>query len=163
MRIRRNRLLRSRASRLEISGGVLCRCSVAPRWPWNQTSPKLTLCEDGEWSVKLLYRADVRYEADGRNRAFTAYSNQNAPKDGNAAQIRPDELKTLGQVKDEQLGMSDKVDFFTTSATIAFIKSETFAYPACANPDGCNKKVVDDGSGWLCEKCNLKFPQPIWR
>ncbi|KAK1925386.1 hypothetical protein DB88DRAFT_450919 [Papiliotrema laurentii] len=103
------------------------------------------------------------YEADGRNRAFTAYSNQNAPKDGNAAQILPDELKTLGQVKDEQLGMSDKVDFFTTSATIAFIKSETFAYPACANPDGCNKKVVDDGSGWLCEKCNLKFPQPIWR
>jgi hypothetical protein len=36
---------------------------------------------------------------------------------------------------------------FTTSATIAFIKSETFAYPACANPDGCNKKVRRVGEG----------------
>ena len=77
--------------------------------------------------------------------------------------MRPSELKTLGQAKDEQLGMGDKTDYFTTSATIVFVKQDTFAYPACANPDGCNKKVIDNGDGWMCEKCDKKWPAPIWR
>ena len=59
--------------------------------------------------------------------------------------------------------MSDKTDYFTTQATIGFVKQETFNYPACANPDGCNKKVTDDGNGWLCEKCDKRWPEPIYR
>lgn len=59
--------------------------------------------------------------------------------------------------------MGDKTDYFTSSATVSFIKQDSFAYPACANPDGCNKKVVDDGNGWMCEKCDKKWPEPIWR
>lgn len=59
--------------------------------------------------------------------------------------------------------MNEKPDFFNTQATIAFIKQETFSYPACANPDGCNKKVMDNGDGWLCEKCDRKWPEPIHR
>ena len=84
-------------------------------------------------------------------------------RNDSSSAVRPSELKTLGQAKDEQLGMSDKTDYFTTSATIVFVKQDTFAYPACANPDGCNKKVIDNGDGWQCEKCDKKWPAPIWR
>jgi replication factor A1 len=59
--------------------------------------------------------------------------------------------------------MGEKTDYFTTQATIAFIKNETFSYPACANPEGCNKKVLDNGDGWLCEKCDRKWDSPIHR
>lgn len=60
--------------------------------------------------------------------------------------------------------MRDKVDYFTTSALVVFIKSESFSYPACANPDGCNKKVVDSGDGnWICDKCDKTWPSPIHR
>lgn len=103
----------------------------------------------------------IRYDAEGRNKEFTAYSNSMATRSD--APIKPSELKTLGQVKDEQLGMLDTTDYFTTSATVSFVKNETFSYPACPNPDGCNKKVINDGSGWMCEKCDKKWPEPVHR
>lgn len=84
-------------------------------------------------------------------------------RDG-ASTTRPtDPEKTIGDAKDEQLGMSDKTDYFSTTATIGFVKSETYAYPACPNPDGCNKKVTEDHDGWMCEKCDKKWPQPVYR
>lgn len=102
------------------------------------------------------------YDAEGRGKTFTTYSNadfagstSNAPK--------PSEIKTIEQAKDEQLGMTDKVDYFSTTATTQFIKEETFSYPACANPEGCNKKVVDEGNAWRCEKCDRTWPAPIHR
>ncbi|KAK8858497.1 hypothetical protein IAR55_002724 [Kwoniella newhampshirensis] len=105
------------------------------------------------------------FDAEGRNKQFTAYTNSavNSGAAGGAQGVRPAEIKTIGQAKDEQLGMSDKTDYFTTAATIAFVKQETFSYPACANPDGCNKKVVDEGSGWRCEKCDRSWDAPIHR
>ena len=120
---------------------------------------------DGEllatvWRVVLMI---CRYDAEGRNKQFTAYTNSTATRTDNNAAPRPDEMKTIGQAKDEQLGMSDKTDYFTSQATVSFVKSETFSYPACANPEGCNKKVMDDGSGWVCEKCDKKWPEPIHR
>ena len=104
----------------------------------------------------------TRYDAEGQNKQFQAYTNSMATRSDNAAP-RPSELKTIGQAKDEQLGMGEKTDYFTTQATIAFIKNETFSYPACANPEGCNKKVLDNGDGWLCEKCDRKWDSPIHR
>ncbi|TXT13513.1 hypothetical protein VHUM_00880 [Vanrija humicola] len=101
------------------------------------------------------------YDAEGRGKSFQQYTN--AMSGGGGAAPRPDEIKTIGQAKDEQLGMSDKTDYFTTTATIMFIKQETFSYPACANPDGCNKKVIDEGSGWRCEKCDRSWEAPIHR
>ena len=102
------------------------------------------------------------YDAEGKNSSFQAYTSSTVTRDAGAAP-RPSELKTIGQAKDEQLGMGDKTDYFTTSATISFVKSETFSYPACANPDGCNKKVTEDGSGWRCEKCDKSWEAPIHR
>jgi replication factor A1 len=80
-----------------------------------------------------------------------------------AGPAKPSELKTIGQAKDENLGMTDKTDYFTCQGTVVFIKQETFSYPACANPDGCNKKVTDNGNGWVCEKCDRTWPEPIHR
>ncbi|WOO77315.1 Replication factor A protein 1 [Vanrija pseudolonga] len=102
------------------------------------------------------------YDAEGRGKSFQQYSNAMSGAGAGAAP-RPNEIKTIGQAKDEQLGMTDKTDYFTTTATIMFIKQETFSYPACANPDGCNKKVVDEGSGWRCEKCDRTWEAPIHR
>ncbi|WWC88776.1 uncharacterized protein L201_003689 [Kwoniella dendrophila CBS 6074] len=106
------------------------------------------------------------FDAEGRNTQFQQYTsamNNAAGASGAAGGVKPSEIKTIGEAKDEGLGMSEKTDYFTTTATIAFIKQETFSYPACANPEGCNKKVVDDGSGWLCEKCDKKWDAPIHR
>ncbi|ORY31367.1 hypothetical protein BCR39DRAFT_90121 [Naematelia encephala] len=102
------------------------------------------------------------YDANGRSTNFQSYTNSSATK-GDSSVAKPSELKTIGQAKDEQLGMGDKADYFSTEATIAFIKQESFSYPACANPDGCNKKVLDNGDGWLCEKCQKSWPNPIHR
>ncbi|WVQ65870.1 uncharacterized protein L199_004048 [Kwoniella botswanensis] len=108
------------------------------------------------------------FDAEGRNTQFQQYTNamnntSGAGGAGAGVGAKPSELKTIGEAKDEGLGMSEKTDYFTTSATIAFVKQETFSYPACANPEGCNKKVVDDGSGWHCEKCDRKWDAPIHR
>lgn len=101
------------------------------------------------------------YDAEGRSKAFNTYSN--AAVGSAAPMAKPSEIKTIGQAKDEQLGMTDKTDYFTTTATVMFIKQETFSYPACANPDGCNKKVIDEGGAWRCEKCDRTWPEPIHR
>jgi len=103
-----------------------------------------------------------RYDANGKNQTFQAYSNQTTTRTDNSV-IKPSELKTIGQAKTEQLGYGEKTDYFTTQGTIAFLKQESFDYPACANPEGCNKKVNDNGDGWLCEKCDRTWPAPIYR
>ncbi|WVO12544.1 hypothetical protein L204_100144 [Cryptococcus depauperatus] len=107
------------------------------------------------------------YDAKGQNAHFTPYTNASVNEGGAVVQpgggLRPSELKTIGQIKDEQLGMSDKADFFSTEGTISFVKNETFSYPACANPDGCAKKVVDVGGTWMCEKCDRQWDAPIHR
>ncbi|OWZ44584.1 replication factor A1 [Cryptococcus neoformans c8] len=107
------------------------------------------------------------FDAEGHSKHFAAYTTasvgDSAINTATSAAARPAELKTIAQVKDEQLGMSEKTDFFSTEATVAFIKKDPFSYPACANPDNCAKKVVEDGSGWWCEKCQRRWDEPIHR
>jgi replication factor A1 len=103
-----------------------------------------------------------RYDAEGSKTNFQAYTNTSSTRTDNST-VKPSELKTIGQAKTEQLGYSEKTDYFTTQGTIAFIKQESFDYPACANPEGCNKKVQDNGDGWQCEKCDRKWEKPIYR
>lgn len=55
-------------------------------------------------------------------------------------------MKTFGEAKQENIGLSsDKAEYFSATATIAFIKKENALYQGCANQvDGrsCNKKVI---------------------
>ncbi|KAJ1928650.1 Replication factor A protein 1 [Tieghemiomyces parasiticus] len=75
---------------------------------------------------------------------------------------RRDVRKNLAQVKDENLGNEDKPEYFNVRSTVTYIRAENFAYPACPN-EGCQKKVVDNGGSWRCEKCDQSFPAPQYR
>ncbi|SJX62214.1 probable replication factor-A protein 1 [Sporisorium reilianum f. sp. reilianum] len=73
------------------------------------------------------------------------------------------ERRTIVQVKDENLGMSEKPDYFNVRATVVYIKQENLYYTACPS-DGCNKKVsLDHENNWRCEKCDRSYPQPEYR
>lgn len=43
-----------------------------------------------------------------------------------------------------------------------FVKSDNIWYPACPS-ENCNKKVMDIGNGWRCEKCDMTHPAPQYR
>ncbi|KAJ0602025.1 putative transcription factor interactor and regulator CCHC(Zn) family [Helianthus annuus] len=75
--------------------------------------------------------------------------------------------KTLAQIKDEKLGMSEKPDWITVNATIFHIKVENFCYTACPIMVGdrkCTKKVVNNGDGkWRCDKCDQTVDECDYR
>lgn len=106
------------------------------------------------------------FDVEGSTAEFASFSNTGmggaAGAGGAAGNIRPEEVKTIGEVKDQNIGTSDKMEYFTTKATISFIKNDTFAYPAC-DSEGCQKKVVDIGGGWRCEKCDKTIDRPQYR
>lgn len=100
------------------------------------------------------------YDAGGRMDSFAAHTNMTG---AGSAGGRKDDTKTIGQVRDENLGMSETPDYFSVKATIVYIKQENFAYPACSS-ENCNKKVTDMGDGtWRCEKCEINHPKPQYR
>jgi len=100
------------------------------------------------------------YDSQGRNDSFNSHSSMAG---AGAAGGRMDPLKTVAQVKDENLGMGEGVDYFSVRATIVYIKQEGIAYPACLS-ESCNKKVLDMGDGtWRCEKCSVNHPKPQYR
>ena len=53
------------------------------------------------------------------------------------------------------MGTSEKGDYATVKAYVNFVKhTDTDPwYTSCTNA-GCNKKVIEAGSNWMCEKCN---------
>ncbi|KAL8901297.1 MAG: hypothetical protein Q9207_005270 [Kuettlingeria erythrocarpa] len=100
------------------------------------------------------------YDAQGRTDNFASHANMASM---GAAGGRMDPVKSILQVKEENLGMSENTDYFTTKATIVYVKQDTFAYPACLSPD-CNKKVVQIDEGqWRCEKCDRTHLKPEYR
>lgn len=99
------------------------------------------------------------YDSAGRTDTFATH--QNMASMANATG-RKDELKTISQVKEENLGMDDQT-YYSIKATVVFVKQENFSYPACAT-DKCNKKVTEVGDGtWHCEKCNISHDKPDYR
>ncbi|PPD82571.1 hypothetical protein GOBAR_DD20491 [Gossypium barbadense] len=74
---------------------------------------------------------------------------------------KTDNRKTISQIKDERLGTSEKPDWITVVAVIAYIELDNFYYPACPFMDGClqcNKKVTENVDGkWWCDKCDYRY------
>ncbi|GLB34780.1 putative as part of the replication protein A (RPA RP-A), a single-stranded DNA-binding heterotrimeric complex, may play an essential role in DNA replication, recombination and repair [Lyophyllum shimeji] len=99
------------------------------------------------------------YDSIGAGQAFQAHSNTGG---GTMSGFKRAEMRSIHEVKDAQLGQQDKVDYFSTRATIMHIKSDTISYPACQTP-GCSKKVVEVNGSWRCEKCNKSFDRPEHR
>jgi len=92
----------------------------------------------------------------------TSFQSHSAVSSLGAGSINRSEMRSLNEVKEAQLGMSDKVDFFSCRATVMHIKTENMSYPACRG-EGCSKKVVEGPSGWRCEKCDKSFDKPEYR
>lgn len=100
------------------------------------------------------------YDEQG-NTNFATHSNLQGTV--SAGGSRRDPFKTISQIKDEQLGMSENPDFFSLKASIQYIKQDPFCYPACLS-EGCNKKVVEiDPGQWRCERCDKTHPKPEYR
>lgn len=105
------------------------------------------------------------YDNEGSAAPIKAFSSVEGGAGGAGASnaLRTNESRTLAQVKDEGLGMStERPDYFNTRATILYIRPNNLYYTACPGQD-CNKKVVDDGHGWRCEKCDRSYPAPVRR
>ncbi|KAK9388242.1 hypothetical protein V1515DRAFT_553430 [Lipomyces mesembrius] len=96
------------------------------------------------------------FDMKGRNATFSSLQSSTSMNG------RPENVKTIKQIRDEQLGMQDQPDYFSVKGTVLFIRNETIAYAACPT-ENCNKKLTDDGDGWRCEKCNKSFPDPVYR
>ncbi|XP_055389395.1 replication protein A 70 kDa DNA-binding subunit-like [Condylostylus longicornis] len=67
------------------------------------------------------------------------------------------ELTTFFEAKVNNLGISDKPDYFQIKGVVHLIKNTNLVYKACPQTE-CNKKVIDEGNGnYRCEKCNALF------
>ncbi|CAH2046314.1 unnamed protein product [Thlaspi arvense] len=92
------------------------------------------------------------YEREGRNAPCVSISREFL------GVSRQEVRKVITQIKDEKLGTSEKPDWITVSATISFIKGDSFCYTACPIMNGdrpCSKKVTNNGDGiWRCERCD---------
>jgi len=100
------------------------------------------------------------YSDAGAQASFNSHTQAGSSGAGGA--INRNEMLTIHQVKDTQLGMSDKADFFSMRATVMHIKTENMMYPACPTPQ-CNKKVIESHDGWRCEKCDRSYEKPEYR
>lgn len=102
------------------------------------------------------------YDGIGAEKSFQSHSGTISSGGSSFGAFNRNEIRHLRDVKESQLGMSDKADFFSVRATVMHIKSENIAYPACPT-QGCSKKVTDMGDGWRCEKCDKSFERPEYR
>ena len=99
------------------------------------------------------------YDSVGINQSFTAYSN-GASGSGGATFSRAD-IRTIEDIK-ANLQIAEKAEMFSCRGTILHIKGDNPAYPACPTQT-CKKKVIDNGEGWQCEKCEKTWEKPEYR
>lgn len=103
------------------------------------------------------------YDAAGVEQSYQAHSLSGGATGSSYGQFDRTEVMPLNEVKERELGLSDKPDSFCAHATIMHIKADNLAYPACQTPQ-CNKKVVEGHDGtWRCEKCNKSWDKPQYR
>uniref|UniRef100_A0A4W5MHU3 Replication protein A subunit n=1 Tax=Hucho hucho TaxID=62062 RepID=A0A4W5MHU3_9TELE len=72
-------------------------------------------------------------------------------------------LKQLRSMFSNVVCLSLQADYFSSIATIVYIRKENCLYQACPSQD-CSKKVVDQQNGMFrCEKCDKEFPNFKYR
>lgn len=96
------------------------------------------------------------YDATGHGLAFESYSRDGATGSSSTPML------TISDITDNGLGLGEKPDYLAMYGTVSYVRSENPWYPACPNA-GCNKKVMDLGGEWRCEKCDMQFPAPNYR
>ncbi|KAK0482537.1 hypothetical protein IW261DRAFT_1468227 [Armillaria novae-zelandiae] len=101
------------------------------------------------------------YDGEGQSSTFQAHSRGGAAG-ASGGGFNRSQMRSLLEVKESEMGQSDKTEYFSTRATIMHIKSDNIAYPACQN-ESCNKKVIESNNAWRCEKCEQSFDSPSYR
>ncbi|KAF8798141.1 replication factor-a protein [Phlegmacium glaucopus] len=100
------------------------------------------------------------YDSSGSVQTFQVHSN--IPGSSSAVGFNRSDIRSLDEVKQAGYGMPDKPEYFSARATVMHIKADNISYPACPT-SGCNKKVIEMGGSWRCEKCNQSFEAPEHR
>lgn len=100
------------------------------------------------------------YMDGGSQISFKSHTQAGLSASGGA--VNRNEMRTINEIKEAQLGMSDKTDYFAMRATVMHIKTDNIVYPACPTPQ-CNKKVTETHDGWRCEKCDRSYEMPEYR
>ncbi|KAJ2855853.1 Replication factor A protein 1, partial [Coemansia erecta] len=103
------------------------------------------------------------YDASGRSLGYQSFGSMGGSS-GDMSERNDAQLKTMAQVRVENLGGGANADYFTLKGTIVYIRTNNLSYPACPS-EGCNRKVVEDSSTgqWGCEKCARSYPAPEYR
>ncbi|KAI9314631.1 hypothetical protein BX666DRAFT_1968809 [Dichotomocladium elegans] len=97
------------------------------------------------------------YSTQGDSVSYTSFNQQSNPLGNN---VRTEKM-TLDRIKEKGVGSTDQAEFFSTRATVVFLKSENPAYPSCPE---CKKKVLQESEkSWRCERCSKVYPEPVWR
>ncbi|RAL05027.1 replication factor A subunit protein RFA1 [Aspergillus ibericus CBS 121593] len=100
------------------------------------------------------------YDAQGRDENFSSHASLLGTA---TSTMKSDRFKTIAQIREEQLGMSEEAVYFSLKATVIYIKQDNMSYPACLS-EGCNKKVTElDPGQWRCERCDKTHARPEYR
>lgn len=99
------------------------------------------------------------YDAQGHNENFQTLKSELTT----TKKTSLEERKTIEEVQSLELGLGDKPDYFSIKASVNFLKTDNFSYPACST-EGCNRKVIEQHDGtWRCEKCDINHSVPLYR
>ncbi|KAG5366436.1 Replication factor A protein 1 [Yarrowia sp. B02] len=106
-----------------------------------------------EPAIDETYALKGWYASEGKQTSFKQLQSTTTSKPAAATPI---------DVVTASFGQSEKPDYYTLQAWVVHIRTGNFAYPACQTPD-CNKKVIENGDEWLCEKCSKTMDKPLYR
>lgn len=123
----------------------------------------LSLTQSGTLSpnpdIPEAFKLKGWYDTQGSTQGFKSVKQESLNAKNNLTADR----KTILQAQEEHLGEGEKLAYFNLKATINFVKSDNFCYPACKN-EGCNRKVLEQPDGtWRCEKCDVNQEEPRYR
>lgn len=115
--------------------------------------------------IPEAYQLKGWYDTKGASENFKSMKTENT---GSADSLS--RRKTVAQVESEDLGSGQRADYFSLKASINYIKSDNIAYPACVKDistergtSKCNKKIVEVGDTWRCERCDENYAEPTYR
>ncbi|AOW05464.1 hypothetical protein B0I72DRAFT_140579 [Yarrowia lipolytica] len=106
-----------------------------------------------EPAIDETYALKGWYASEGKQTSFKQLQTTTTNKPVAATPI---------DVATSSYGQSEKPDYYTLQAWVVHVRTGNFAYPACQTPD-CNKKVVEHGDEWRCEKCEKNMDKPLYR
>lgn len=103
------------------------------------------------------------YEAVGSTKDASSFQATGKDQDANgSAKSKERKLVNMQEVTQMGLGQADKPQYFQIKARIAVVYTTPLVYPACSLPN-CQKKVIQTGDQWRCEKCDQSMDEPNWR